>query len=95
MGMKRKTTKPYYLGLDIGTDSVGYAVTDEKYQLCRFKGESMWGSGLFDPAGTCEIRRGFRVARRRLDRRQLRIRLLQEFFAKEIAQGLIHAFLFD
>lgn len=86
MGMKRKTTKPYYLGLDIGTDSVGYAVTDEKYQLCRFKGESMWGSGLFDPAGTCEIRRGFRVARRRLDRRQLRIRLLQEFFAKEIAR---------
>ena len=26
----------YYLGLDIGTDSVGYAVTDENYTLKKF-----------------------------------------------------------
>ena len=25
--------KKYYLGLDIGSDSVGYAVTDEEYNL--------------------------------------------------------------
>ena len=31
----------YYIGLDIGTDSVGYAVTDEQYNLCKFKGEPM------------------------------------------------------
>lgn len=33
--------KNYYVGLDIGTDSVGYAVTDEQYNLCKFKGEPM------------------------------------------------------
>ena len=71
----------YYLGLDIGTDSVGYAVTDENYTLCKFKGEPMWGVTLFDPAELAVKRRGFRVARRRLDRRQQRIRLLQELFA--------------
>ena len=26
----------YYLGLDIGTDSVGYAVTDTAYALRKF-----------------------------------------------------------
>lgn len=82
--MKNKNI-PYYLGLDIGTDSVGYAVTDETYKLLRFKGKSMWGSGLFDPATPCQERRAFRTARRRLDRRQQRIRLLQEFFAKPIS----------
>ena len=35
----------YYIGLDIGTDSVGYAVTDEQYTLCKFKGEPMWLMG--------------------------------------------------
>ena len=33
----------YYVGLDIGTDSVGYAVTNERYDLCKFRGEPMWG----------------------------------------------------
>ena len=27
--------KEYYLGLDMGTNSVGWAVTDENYQLIR------------------------------------------------------------
>ena len=78
--------KPYYLGLDIGTDSIGYAVTDETYKLLRFKGESMWGSGLFDAATPCQERRANRTARRRLDRRQQRVRLLREFFAKAISE---------
>lgn len=75
----------YFIGLDIGTDSVGYAVTDEQYNLCKFKGEPMWGVTLFDEAQLAVERRGFRAARRRLDRRQQRVRLLQELFAKEIA----------
>ena len=75
----------YYIGLDIGTDSVGYAVTDEQYNLCKFKGEPMWGVTLFDPADLAVKRRGFRAARRRLDRRQQRVHLIQELFAKEIA----------
>lgn len=76
--------KKYYVGLDIGTDSVGYAVTDERYELCKFKGEAMWGVNLFDEAKTSEQRRSFRTARRRLDRRQQRVQLLMELFAEEI-----------
>ena len=64
----------YFVGLDIGTDSVGYAVADDNYNLCKFKGEPMWGVTLFDEAQTAAMRRSFRTARRRLDRRQQRVR---------------------
>ena len=76
----------YFIGLDIGTDSVGYAVTDEEYNLCKFKGEPMWGVTLFDEAQLAVERRAFRRARRRLDRRQQRVRLIQELFAQEIGK---------
>lgn len=76
----------FYIGLDIGTDSIGYAVTDLQYNIEKFKGEPMWGVHLFDTANLCDKRRVFRTARRRLDRRQQRIKLLQELFAKEIAE---------
>lgn len=76
----------FYLGLDIGTDSVGYAVTDEQYNLLKFHGDAAWGSTIFDAASLSADRRGFRSARRRLDRRQQRVQLLQEIFAKEIAK---------
>ena len=35
--------KGYYLGLDMGTSSVGWAVTDNEYHLLRKKGKDMWG----------------------------------------------------
>lgn len=76
----------YYVGLDIGTDSVGYAVTDEQYNLCKFKGEPMWGTTLFDEAKLAAERRGFRSARRRLDRRQQRVQLLMDLFSEEIGK---------
>lgn len=76
----------YYLGLDIGTDSVGYAVTDENYNVLNFRGRAMWGSRLFDAAFTAESRRQFRANRRRLSRRKWRIELLQELFAEEICK---------
>lgn len=79
-------SEKYYVGLDIGTDSVGYAVSNEEYELCKFKGEPMWGVTLFDEAETSEKRRGFRSARRRLDRKQWRVSLIGEIFAKEIAK---------
>ena len=44
--MKKKVTqqdKMYYLGLDIGTDSVGWAVTDCNYKLLRANNKSLWG----------------------------------------------------
>jgi len=81
-----KNEKNYYLGLDIGTDSVGYAVADEEYSLLKYKGEPMWGVHLFDAAITGEERRTFRTARRRLDRRQQRLQLLEDIFVPEIAK---------
>lgn len=78
--------KHYYLGLDIGTDSVGYAATDEQYRLCKFKGEPIWGTTLFETAHLAEERRAARITRRRLDRRQQRVALLEELFAPEIGK---------
>lgn len=76
--------KNYYLGLDIGTDSVGYAACNTSYELLKFHGDAVWGSTIFDKASLSSERRGFRSARRRLDRRQERVLLLQAIFAKEI-----------
>lgn len=85
--MKKQKVENYFIGLDIGTDSVGYAATDASanYNLLKFGGEPIWGVTLFDTAELCDGRRAFRTARRRLDRRQQRIELLQELFASEIA----------
>lgn len=74
----------YYIGLDCGTSSVGFAVTDVDYSILKFNGKAMWGSHLFDEAKTAQERRGARCARRRLQRRKQRTALLQEIFAEEI-----------
>ena len=75
----------YYLGLDIGTNSVGWAVTDPSYRLERFHKKDMWGIRLFEQADTAADRRVKRTNRRRLQRRHQRIQLLQELFAEEMA----------
>lgn len=76
--------KEYYIGLDIGTDSVGYAVTDTSYSLIKYRGEPMWGVNLFETAKLNTERRMARTARRRLDRRKQRVMLIQELFAHAI-----------
>lgn len=76
----------YYAGFDMGTDSVGWAVTDPDYNLCKFKGNAMWGIRLFDESNTAEERRGFRTARRRTERKRQRIEWLQMLFDTEIAK---------
>lgn len=81
-----KSKKNYYLGLDIGTDSVGWAVTDESYSLLKFHGEPAWGTHIFDEASLCDERRLFRTSRRRLDRKQQRVHFLQDLLAEEIAK---------
>lgn len=81
-----KSKNGYYIGVDIGTDSVGYAVTDRDYSLCRFKGEPMIGATLFDKANQCADRRSHRTSRRRYDRRQMRVDLIQELFCTEMAK---------
>ena len=78
--------RPYFMGLDMGTGSVGWAVTDLSYKLCRAHGKDLWGIRLFETAKTAEERRQFRCSRRRLDRRNQRIQLLQQIFAPEIAK---------
>ena len=82
--MSRREYGDYYLGLDIGTESVGWAVTNPDYQLMKFGKKTMWGVRLFPEAQTAAERRLFRVSRRRLERRAQRLALLQELFAEEI-----------
>lgn len=76
--------KNYYLGLDLGTNSVGWAVTDREYNLLSFKNKDMWGARLFDEGKTSSERRVFRSSRRRLARKKQRISILQELFSEEI-----------
>ena len=76
----------YFIGLDMGTGSVGWAVTDQQYRVLRRHGKALWGVRLFESAETAEERRMFRTARRRLDRRGWRINILQELFAEEISK---------
>ncbi len=78
--------KKYYIGFDIGTESVGWAATDEEYNLLKARGHDFWGTYLFDQAKTAAERRGYRTSRRRFARRRQRIKLLQEIFAQEIAK---------
>ena len=77
-------SEKYYLGLDMGTGSVGWAVTNPNYEIIRKHGKSLWGSRLFDTAETAEDRRMHRTARRRRDREKYRINVLQEIFSEEI-----------
>lgn len=74
----------YYLGLDMGTSSVGWAVTNSSYELIRKKGKDMWGVREFDPANTAAERRFHRADRRRRQRQVARLGLLKEYFGKEI-----------
>ena len=77
----------YFLGLDIGTDSVGYAATSTRYDLLKCRGTPLWGTTTFEAADLAEQRRINRTARRRLDRRQQRVQLLEELFAAEICKN--------
>lgn len=76
----------YYLGLDVGTNSVGWAVTDREYNLLKCKGNAMWGARLFDEAQDASARRTSRTNRRRLARRNQRLLLLETLFSEEIAK---------
>ena len=74
----------YYIGFDIGTNSVGWAATNEKYELLKFKSHKIWGSRLFKGAETAAETRMKRSLRRRYKRRKFRLLLLESLFAKEI-----------
>lgn len=84
--MGKQQFNDYYLGFDIGTNSVGWAVTDLQYKLLRFNKKDMWGSRLFEEAKTAKDRRVFRNSRRRLERRKRRLKLLEELFLEEVSK---------
>lgn len=83
--MNLRKVGDYNIGLDIGTASVGWAVTDANDgELCYFKGKPTWGSRIFPEAEQAADARSHRSLRRRYTRRKWRLGLLQGIFAKEI-----------
>ena len=89
--------KPYSIGLDIGTNSVGWAVITDDYKVPskkmkvlgntdkHFIKKNLIGALLFDEGTTAEARRLKRTARRRYTRRKNRLRYLQEIFSEELS----------
>ena len=75
-----------YLGLDLGSNSVGWAVTDDDYNIIRLKGKKAWGSRIFSEAQSKADTRLKRSNRRRKQRRKYRIYLLQQLFAEQMAK---------
>jgi len=75
-----------FIGLDIGTNSVGFAAVTPEYQIVKVHGKALWGIRLFEEAKTAKDRRVHRTSRRRLQRQKQRIELLQDIFADEIAK---------
>ncbi len=74
----------YFVGLDLGSNSIGWAATDEEYNFLRLKGKTAWGSRIFKEANSKKGRRTLRSNRRRLQRKKYRIKLLNDLFAEEI-----------
>lgn len=88
MGDEKKDiiSADYYMGIDMGTNSIGWAVTDTDYILKQIKGLDMWGALLFEEAKTAEGRRSHRSSKRNSERKKDRLNILQELFAKEISK---------
>ncbi len=78
--------KDYFIGLDIGTSSVGWAAVDSEFHVLQKRRKSLWGTRLFDEGQPAAERRVFRTQRRRLARRRERISLLQSLFALVIGE---------
>ena len=79
-----ETNDGYYLGINIRTDSIGWAVTDEEYNIKSAKGKMLWGVRLFEEGETAKKRNSVRKDRKRSERRRKRIKLLQKIFEEEI-----------
>ena len=88
--------KSYSIGLDIGTNSVGWVVVTDDYKVPAKKmkvlgdidkshiKKNLLGTLLFDSGNTAEDRRLKRTARRRYTRRRNRILYLQKIFSEEM-----------
>lgn len=80
------TAFKYYLGLDMGTNSVGWAATDPGYRLLKAKGKDLWGIREFNEASGAVERRTHRISRRRRQREQVRIGILKDYFHDAICE---------
>ena len=94
--------KDYTIGLDIGTNSVGWAVIDDEFEVLdvdkkvkivkegKTRGKKrptkMWGVRLFEEGQVAADRRLKRTARRRLTRRKWRLRQLQNMFYEPLQE---------
>lgn len=78
--------RDYYLGIDMGTSSVGWAVTDSQYNLIRKKGKDLWGIREFDEAKTSVERRINRISRRARQRHKIRMAYIRNYFADAISE---------
>lgn len=76
----------YYLGFDLGSNSIGWAVTDEAYKVLKKGKKSLWGVRLFNESQTAAARRNFRIATRRRKREKHRVKILQEVFQNAISE---------
>ena len=91
-------SKKYSIGLDIGTNSVGWAIITDDYNVPskkmkvlgntdkHFIKKNLIGALLFDEGTTAKDRRLKRTARRRYTRRHNRLRYLQEIFVEEMSK---------
>lgn len=77
--------KKYTLGLDLGTNSIGWAVLDEENNLVKKRGHYMWGVRMFEESQDAKSTRLYRNTRRHIKRRKERINLLQSIFAEQIS----------
>lgn len=90
--------KPYSIGLDIGTNSVGFSAVADNYQVItkkmrimgntsrQYAKKPILGALLFSEGDTAEDRRLSRTTRRRYNRRRQRLLYLQEIFQGEMNQ---------
>lgn len=43
---EEKMEQEYYMGLDMGTGSLGWAITNTEYHILRRHGKALWGYGF-------------------------------------------------
>lgn len=79
-----KLGKPYGIGVDIGSNSIGFAAVDENSHLIRLKGKTVIGARLFEEGKAAAKRRAGRTTRRRLSRNRWRLSFLRDFFESHI-----------
>ena len=99
------SNKSYSIGLDIGTNSVGWAVITDDYKVPskkmkvlgntdkHFIKKNLIGALLFDEGTTAEDRRLKRTARRRYTRRKIVFAIFKKSFLRKQARWIVVSFI--